>query len=134
MQLQMSNNKNSEVKAQQSSIPLISILGLLSQPIVWSSLYLVRTTGGGYPAGPFGLLGLLEGMSYMIVESRHDKENTMPLDWAERASAITLVLALGVLLSLVVDRGCVPNAKPLLDYSAYLPVCIAKDTPGLFGQ
>ena len=56
MQLQMSNNKNSEVKAQQSSIPLISILGLLSQPIVWSSLYLVRTTGGGYPAGPFGLL------------------------------------------------------------------------------
>lgn len=81
-----------------------------------------------------GLAAAFAWKNVIIVEIRHDKENTMPLDWAERASTITLVLALGVLLSMVFDRGCVPNAKPLLDYSAYLPVCIAKDTPGLFGQ
>lgn len=108
----------------------------------------MRTTGGGYPAGPFGLLGLLEGMSYLIVvgfaaafawknlivDSSDKKDVVSAEDWAERASVISLVLALVVLLSLVVDRGCVPNAKPLLDYSDYLPVCIAEDAPGLFGQ
>jgi hypothetical protein len=26
----------------------------------------------------------------------------------------------------------VPNAKPLLDYSAYLPIC--ETTPGIFGE
>jgi hypothetical protein len=146
--LHMMNKNHSSSEVQQKSIPLSGILGLISQPIVWSSLYLVRTTGGGYPAGPFGLLGLLEGMSYLIVvgfaaafawknvivDSNDKKGVTSAEDWAERASAISLVLALTVLLSLVVDRGCVPNAKPLLDYSDYLPVCIAEDAPGLFGQ
>jgi hypothetical protein len=49
----------------------------------------------------------------------------------ENLSALSLVLGLLVLVSLVVDQGCVPNAKPILDYSAYLPVCEAK--AGLFG-
>ena len=31
--------------------------GLVANPIVWASLVSVKTTGGGLPAGPFGLLG-----------------------------------------------------------------------------
>jgi hypothetical protein len=50
----------------------------------------------------------------------------------ERTSQVTLALALLTLASLVAQQGCVPNAKPLLDYSAYLPIC--ETTPGIFGE
>jgi hypothetical protein len=43
------------------------LAALLAQPVVWISLYFVVTTGGGLPAGPFGLLGALEGISYLAV-------------------------------------------------------------------
>jgi hypothetical protein len=41
--------------------------GLVANPVVWCSLVSVKTSGGGLPAGPFGLLGALEGVSYLIV-------------------------------------------------------------------
>ena len=140
---------NGEDDEEHQSISLAGVAGLISQPIVWSSLYLVRTTGGGYPAGPFGLVGLLEGISYLVVVTlaatytwknvvtggRFYKEDIpRSVDVAERMSVITFVIALLVLLSLVVDQGCVPNAKPILDYSDYLPICNPEDTPGFFGQ
>jgi len=31
--------------------------GLVANPVVWVSLQSVKSTGGGLPAGPFGLLG-----------------------------------------------------------------------------
>ena len=31
--------------------------GLVANPVVWCSLASVKTTGGGLPAGPFGLIG-----------------------------------------------------------------------------
>ena len=62
----MTDDGGDDEKHHQS-ISLVGVAGLISQPIVWSSLYLVRTTGGGYPAGPFGLVGLLEGLSYLAV-------------------------------------------------------------------
>ena len=137
-------NDDEQTTTQES---LVGTVGLISQPIVWSSLYLVRTTGGGYPAGPFGILGLVEGVSYLVVVylaatslwknvvtgGRFYKENIPPLvGKAETLSVVTLVVALLVLLSLVADQGCVPNAKPILDYSEYLPIC--SSSPGLFGQ
>jgi hypothetical protein len=39
------------------------------------------------------------------------------------SSRITLAFGLLTLIGLIVDQGCVPNAKPILDYSAYLPIC-----------
>lgn len=42
-------------------------LGLAAQPIMWWSLYTLKTTGCGLPAGPYGLFGALEGVSYLIV-------------------------------------------------------------------
>ena len=120
--------------------------GLIASPIVWISLYSVMTTGAGLPAGPFGLLGAIEGVSYLVVvgfvgASLYRKATTgsgLPagpgglLGAAEGLSFLSLVGGLLVLASLVAQEGCVPNAKPILDYSDYLPICESK--PGLFGE
>ena len=112
--------------------------GFVAQPVVWISLFCVATTGGGLPAGPFGLLGALEGVSYLIILGfcgtaayRNVTTKSGKVSTVETLSSATLFAGLLVLFSLVLDQGCVPNAKPLLDYSNYLPVCDA--TPDLFG-
>lgn len=135
--LSMSNKQEEE---ESSFTALIQGSGLVAQPIVWVSLYFVATTGAGLPEGPFGLVGALEGVSYLIVvglvgsslfkASSNDGRQASSI--AERLSVVTLAVGLLVLASLVAKQGCVPNAKPILDYSDYLPVCQA--TPGLFGE
>jgi hypothetical protein len=67
---------------------------------VLTSLRRKISTGTGLPAGPSGLLGAAEGLSF--------------------ASVLGGLVVLGLLL---LDKGCVPNAQPLLDYSAYVTVC-----------
>lgn len=116
-----------------SSNSILQNVGLASQPIVWISLYEVVTTGAGLPAGPFGLVGAVEGLSYVAVlgfaiSGTLGKESS----FVEKCSQATIGLALLALGGLVVNQGCVPNAKPILDYSAYVKVCEA--TPGLFGE
>jgi hypothetical protein len=118
-----------------------SVFGISAQPVVWTSLYYVKTTGAGLPAGPFGLVGALEGVSYLVmvglvgssiyrnVTSSSDTANKAAI--GEKLSYVSLIAGLIILASLVADQGCVPNAKPILDYSNYLPICDA--TPGLFG-
>lgn len=120
--------------------------GMVAQPVVWTSLYFVATTGAGLPAGPFGLLGALEGVSYLVMlafvgVSLYRKVTTgsgLPpgpsdlLGAAESLSYLSLLAGLLTLASLVVSQGCVPNAKPILDYSDYLPIC--QETPGIFGE
>jgi hypothetical protein len=111
--------------------------GIAAQPVVWISLYTVATTGAGLPAGPYGLLGAVEGLSYLAVlgwagasflrtQQTDDDDGGGGGDrrrLAMNGSRLTLVAALATLAALAVDRGCVPNARPILDYSAYLPVC-----------
>merc|ERR1711965_1130890 len=53
--------------AQQQATLAASILGLVSQPVMWWSLWTLKTTGCGLPAGPFGLIGAAEGISYLVV-------------------------------------------------------------------
>ena len=48
---------------QQQATLAASVLGLASQPIMWWSLYTLKTTGCGLPAGPFGLIGAAEGIA-----------------------------------------------------------------------
>ncbi|KAG7338347.1 hypothetical protein IV203_028605 [Nitzschia inconspicua] len=110
--------------------PILKVVGIVSQPIVWISLYFVETTGSGLPSGPYGVLGGLEGVSYLVVLGLALLGSSSTL---KTISRLTLVVGLIVLASLVAQQGCVPNAKPILDYSDYLPVCNADDTPGLFG-
>ena len=120
-----------------------AVVGLLAQPVVWISLYFVVTTGHGLPAGPWGLLGATEGLSYLVIvgfaavglvktmakpKTRSSSSSSDGKDMlgrvVERLSLASTLAGLLVLASLVIDRGCVPNAKPILDYSAYLPVCV----------
>jgi hypothetical protein len=112
------------------------VVGIAVQPIVWISLWSVGTTGHGLPAGPFGLVGAIEGISYLIVvgfvvsktvnvitEDKNDNNDTNAFAVTELLSAATLVAALLVVIKLQADQGCIPNAKPILDYSAYVRVC-----------
>ena len=134
------NNGDSE----PNNNALVSAVGVGAQPIVWISLATVATTGAGLPPGPFGLLGALEGMSYLIMLALvgkvvyqnfvgdRDATSSNSTEFAERLAIFSLSLGLLVLASLVEKQGCVPNAKPILDYSAYVPICDA--TPGLFGE
>lgn len=123
--------------------------GLFAQTVVWTSLYFVVTTGGGLPPGPFGLLGGLEGVAYLTIvgivcASLYRKVVTGSglaagpnglLGAAEGLSYLSLLAGLLALVILSAEQGCVPNAKPILDYSAYLPVCDPQTgTPGLFGR
>ena len=111
----------------EESSPLDAVIWA-AQPVVWLSLYFVQTTGAGLPAGPLGLVGAVEGLSYVVVlaAAALGSKGT-----PQKVSRVTILLGLAVLASLISAQGCVPNAKPLLDYSAYLPVCEA--TPGFLG-
>lgn len=143
------NFGNNEESSSSSFGPLLdqmkTAIGLISQPVVWTSLFFVATTGAGFPAGPFGLLGALEGLSYLVIvgtvsSSVYRKITNEDESFASRSrlslmveplSYATLFVGILTLASLAVQQGCVPNAKPLLDYSNFLPVCDAK--PGLSG-
>ena len=118
---------------------ILGSVGAISQPVVWVSLCFVATTGGGLPAGPFGLFGALEGLAYLSVVGlvirrifAGEKASGI-LEKAENLSLLTLGASLLVLASLIAKQGCIPNAKPLLDYSNYVKVCNAEEVPGLFG-
>jgi hypothetical protein len=154
-----STTTSSGTTASQSMTTIVmAAIGIVAQPIAWISLFFVSTTGGGLPSGPFGLLGAMEGISYLAILGwallgggggggggastfdgpakvpGEDEQNDATLRqqqqqqqrmllWVTNISRLTLVVAIATLLSLIVDRGCVPNAKPILDYSAYLPIC-----------
>lgn len=116
---------------------LTASAGLVANLVMWISLYFVATTGGGLPAGPAGLLGALEGVSYLVVvglagASLYKKATTgsgLPagpsglLGAAEGLSFLSILAGVAVLASLVTQENCVPNALPLADYSDSVPVC-----------
>lgn len=119
---------------------VLESIGLVSQPIVWISLYFLATTGHGLPAGPGGSIGATEGIAYLVVvvlalspvsliggssSSSNNNDGSLSIN-ARTLSRITIVLGLLVLVSVAAGKGCVPNAKPILDYSAYLPICGAE--------
>uniref|UniRef100_A0A7S0VXR2 Uncharacterized protein n=1 Tax=Hemiselmis tepida TaxID=464990 RepID=A0A7S0VXR2_9CRYP len=106
--------------------------------VVVASLVSVKSTGHGLPAGPYGLLGALEGVSYLAAVSLFASSlytrasSSAPAsregagwlqDVAEGLSYASVLGGLAVLGLLLLDRGCIPNALPILDYSAYVNVC-----------
>lgn len=130
-----------DVASENSLDNILGSVGAISQPVVWVSLYYVATTGGGLPAGPFGLLGAVEGLAYLSVVGLVIRRIFFPskskassvLETAENLSLLTIGASLLVLASLIAQQGCIPNAKPLLDYSNYVKVCNPEEVPGLFG-
>ena len=104
-----------------------AVLGLAAQPIMWWSLFTLKTTGCGLPAGPYGLYGALEGVSYLIVAgfvmasiySKFKTGSGLPagpgglLGLAEGLSFLTALAGLAVLGFQVLDYGYIPNAVPV---------------------
>eukprot|EP00966_Prymnesium_polylepis_P080532 1866067-Prymnesium_polylepis.1 len=111
--------------------------GLVANPVMWASLYSVATSGGGLPAGPFGIIGLTEGISYLVVvgfvgAALYKKATTgsgLPagpaglLGAAEGLSFLSVLAGLAVLALVATQKDCVPNALPLADYSGLVNVC-----------
>ncbi|EOD11403.1 hypothetical protein EMIHUDRAFT_214767 [Emiliania huxleyi CCMP1516] len=111
---------------QQQATTAAAVLGLCSQPIMWWSLYTLKTTGCGLPAGPFGLLGAAEGISYLVVIgfvaaallSKATSGSGLPagpgglLGAAEGLSFLTAIAGLVVLGFQFQDYGYLPEAVP----------------------
>ena len=112
---------------QQQATQAASILGLCSQPVMWWSLYTLKTTGCGLPAGPFGLLGAAEGVSYLVVVgfvaasllNKLTSGRGLPagpgglLGAAEGLSFLTALAGLAVLGFQLADYGYLPEAVPV---------------------
>ena len=99
----------------------------IANPVMWWSLWTLKTTGCGLPAGPLGLLGALEGVSYLVVVgfvgvALFKKATTgsgLPsgpaglLGAAEGLSFLSVAAGLVVLGFQLVDYGFVPEAIPI---------------------
>ena len=68
MILSGSINDDDETQSLASSDQLVlGIGGTLAAFVTFYSEFTLKTTGCGLPAGPFGLVGLVEGLSYLSV-------------------------------------------------------------------
>lgn len=101
--------------------------GTVASLIMLYSEFVLKTTGCGLPAGPLGLVGAIEGLSYLSVTalvlfSLYSKITTgkgLPagpkgiLGAAEGLSFFAIVFGLFVLSFQVIDYGYIPNAVPM---------------------
>lgn len=99
----------------------------MANPIMWWSLFTLKTTGCGLPAGPFGLLGAAEGVSYLVVvgfvaAALYKKATTgsgLPagpaglLGAAEGLSFLSVAAGLAVLGFQFSEYGYLPEAVPV---------------------
>ena len=111
----------------ESDQVLLGVAGTIASLVTFYSEYTLKTTGCGLPAGPLGLLGALEGVSYLGVAgvagfSLFKKVKTgsgLPagpgglLGAAEGLSFLAIVIGLIVLTFQILDYGYIPNAVPM---------------------
>lgn len=105
----------------------LGVVGTIAALVTFYSEFTLKTTGCGLPAGPFGLFGLVEGLSYLCVTgiaaySTVTKVKTgsgLPAGpWglvgaAEGLSFLAIAVGLVVLALQVLDYGYIPNAVPM---------------------
>ncbi|CAJ1949969.1 unnamed protein product [Cylindrotheca closterium] len=106
---------------------LLGGLGTFASLVNFYSEYTLFTTGCGLPAGPFGLVGLVEGLSYLgmlgifsySVVTKIRTGSGLPagpfglLGAAEGLSFLAILVGLVVLVSQVTNYGYIPNAVPM---------------------
>lgn len=106
---------------------LLGISGLIASIIVLYSESVLFNTGCGLPAGPFGLVGAVEGISYLGVVgligfSLYAKIKTgkgLPagpagiLGAAEGVAYLAALAGILVLIAQVTNYGYIPNAVPM---------------------
>ena len=111
----------------EGELAAYGLLGTSASLVVLYSEFTLKTTGCGLPAGPFGLVGAVEGVSYLAIvglvgASLTTKVRTgsgLPsgpfglLGAAEGLSFLAAVAGLAVLGFQLADYGYVPNAVPM---------------------
>lgn len=115
-------NKQETIKNKEASSEVVwlSVLGLLSFPIVAWSEWSLYQTGCGLPPGPGGLLGALEGIGYLVITGvtllslfqRLKGTSKRVSILTEASSGILVVFGLFVIISQVQNYGYIPSALP----------------------
>ncbi len=125
IELKSTQDENGGEKLESPSPSIDAILGIVASLVVLYSEYTLKTTGCGLPAGPFGIVGAVEGLSYLGVvgicanaASKYFSDDETNSDTGARSIATTLGLSaalvgLAVLGFQVVDYGYIPNAVPM---------------------
>lgn len=122
-------NENSvaSINLAESDQTIVGAVGTLAALITLYSEFTLKTTGCGLPAGPFGLVGLVEGLSYLSViglaafsfVTKIQTGRGLPagplglLGAAEGLSFLAIALGLVVLVLQVTNYGYIPNAVPM---------------------
>ena len=118
-------NKSNESSTIDDST--LGIAGLLTSTIMLYSESVLFRTGCGLPAGPYGLIGAVEGVSYLgttllvgySIYTKIKSGSGLPvgpygvLGAAEGLAYAALLAGLVVLISRVVNYGYIPNAVPM---------------------
>lgn len=65
--LEMSRQDDARIGLGESDQGVLGAIGTVAALITFYSEYTLKTTGCGLPAGPLGLVGLAEGLSYLGV-------------------------------------------------------------------
>jgi hypothetical protein len=105
----------------------LGVGGTIAAMVTFYSEFTLKTTGCGIPAGPFGLFGLIEGLSYLGVTGMAAYSITTKLKTgsglpagpyglvgaAEGLSFLAIAAGLAVLVLQVLNYGYIPNAIPM---------------------
>lgn len=111
---------------KESDQIVVGLSGSVASALVLFSEYTLKTTGCGLPAGPLGLIGAAEGISYLVIVSlaayslftKIKTGSGLPagpggiLGAAEGLSFLAILSGLIVLGFQIADDGYIPNAVP----------------------
>jgi len=112
---------------RESDQGVVGAVGSVMALTVFFSEFTLFSTGCGLPAGPFGLIGLAEGLSYFgmvgisgySVFVKFRTGNGLPagplglLGAAEGLSFLAMIVGSVVLVAQIVNYGYIPNAVPM---------------------
>jgi len=116
-----------QLSLSESDQTVVGVMGTAMALVTLWSEFTLKTTGCGLPAGPGGILGAVEGISYLGIigiaaYSSYTKLKTgkgLPagpagvLGAAEGLSFLAVAAGLVVLGFQIVDYGYIPNAVPM---------------------
>jgi hypothetical protein len=126
--IQAQGDDNTETTSMsESDQSLLGVTGTIAALVTLYSESVLKMTGCGLPAGPFGLVGAVEGVSYLGIVgvaaySLYTKIKTgsgLPagpsglLGAAEGLSYLSIIVGLVVLVLQVSNYGYIPNAIPM---------------------
>ena len=121
------DDTNFAYSLSESNQVIVGSVGTVSSLIVLYSEYTLKTTGCGLPAGPGGIIGALEGISYLAIVALAGLSVTKKLSTGsglpagpfgilgagEGLSFLAIFVGFIVLAFQVLDYGYIPNAVPM---------------------